>query len=267
MRLRLSCRYAVLLSTLFCGACKKIIQVNLVNVSPQIVIEGNVTDDAGPYQVQISRSVDYAANNVFPPVTDAVVSITDSTTGQTDMLLEVDSGVYATQTLIGQPKHTYQLLVIEGGQRYSATSTMPISVKPDSVTFEQNTNFNGIAAITAIVYFQDPAGVANYYQFMEAVNGKAVPDIFVFDDRLSDGKYIEEPLFNDTAYLEPGSALLLTMNCVDENIYNYFYELSIVTATAGIESTTPANPTSNISNGALGYFSAHTTTAEQLYVY
>jgi hypothetical protein len=256
-----------LLATLFCVACKKIIQVNLANISPQIVIEGNVTDDAGPYYVQISRSVDYAANNVFPPVTDAVVSITDSTTGQTDMLLEVDSGVYATQSLIGKPRHIYQLLVIEDGQRYSATSTMPIPVRPDSITFEQNTGLNGISEITAIVNFQDPAGVTNYYQFTEVVNGKAVPDIFVFDDRLSDGKYIEEPLFNDTAYLEPGATLLLTMNCVDENIYNYFYELSNVTATAGIQSTTPANPTSNINNGALGYFSAHTTTSEQLYVY
>jgi hypothetical protein len=248
-------------------ACKKIIQVNLVNVSPQIIIEGNVTDDAGPYYVQISRSVDYGANNVFPPVTDAVVSITDSTTGQTDRLLEVDSGVYSTQILIGRPRHTYQLLVIENGERYSATSTMPQSVRLDSVTFEQNTNFNGISMVTAIVNFQDPAGVTNYYQFTENVNGKAVPDIFVFNDRLSDGKYIQEPLFNDTAYLIPGAALLLTMNCVDENIYNYFSELSNVTATAGIQSTTPANPTSNINNGALGYFSAHTTSAEQLYVY
>ena len=176
---------------LSCMACKKIIQVNLVNVSPQIVIEGNINDDAGPYQVQITRSVDYAANNVFPPVTDAVVSITDSTTGQTDMLLQVDSGVYATQSLIGQPRHTYKLLVIEGGQQYSATSTMPLPVKLDSVTFEQNTNVNGISEITAIVNFQDPRGVTNYYQFTEAVNGKAVPDIFVFEDRLSDGKYVE----------------------------------------------------------------------------
>jgi hypothetical protein len=241
--------------------------VNLVNVSPQIVIEGNITNDTGPYQVQISRSVNYAADNVFPPVTDAVVSITDSTTGRKDVLLQVDSGVYATQFLIGQPRHTYQLLVIEGGQQYSATSTMPLPVKLDSVTFEQNTNINGISMITAIVNFQDPAGVPNYYQFTEAVNGKAVPDIFVFNDRLSDGRYIEEPLFNDTAYLVPGAALLLTMNCVDENIYNYFNELFDVTATAGIQSTTPANPTSNINNGALGYFSAHTTTFEQLYVY
>ena len=267
MRLRLRYLYAVLLVTLPCVACKKIIQVNLNNVSPQIVIEGNVTNDAGPYQVQISRSVNYAANNVFPPVTDATVSITDSTTGQTDALVEVDSGVYVTQSLIGRPEHTYQLLVTDDGQQYSATSTMPLPVKLDSVTFEQNTNINGISEITAIVNFQDPLGVTNYYQFTEAVNGKAVPDIFVFDDRLSDGKYIEEPLFNDTAYLIPGAALLLTMNCVDENTFNYFNELSNVTATAGIQSTTPANPTSNINNGALGYFSAHTTTFEQLYVY
>ena len=267
MRLRLRYLYAVLLVTLPCVACKKIIQVNLTNVSPQIVIEGNVTDNAGPYYVQITRSVNYAANSVFPPVADAVVSITDSTTGRKDVLIEVDSGVYATQFLIGQPQHTYQLLVIEDGQQYRATSTMPLPVKLDSVTFEQNNNLNGISTITAIVDFQDPRGVTNYYQFTEAVNGKAVPDIFVFDDRLSDGKYIEEPLFNDTAYLIAGAPLLLTMNCVDENIYNYFYELSNVTATAGIQSTTPANPASNINNGALGYFSAHTTTFEQLYVY
>lgn len=267
MRLRLCSRYAVLLAAVTCTGCKKIIQVSLDNISPQIVIEGNVTDDAGPYQVQITRSVNYAADNVFPPVTDAVVSITDSTTGQTDVLLEVDSGVYATQFLTGKPTHTYQLMVIEDGQRYSATSTMPVPVKLDSVTFEQNTGINGISMITAIVNFQDPPGKANYYQFTEAVNGKAVPDIFVFDDRLSDGKYIEEPLFNDTAYLEAGSALLLTMNCVDENIYNYFNELSNVTATAGIQLTTPANPASNIDNGALGYFSAHTTTFRQLYIY
>lgn len=267
MRFRVSCPYAVLLITLLCVACKKIIQVNLNNVSPQIVIEGNVNDDAGPYLVQITRSVNYSANNVFPPVTDAIVSITDSTTGQTDKLTEVDSGVYATNFLIGQSKHTYQLLVIEGGQSYSATSTMPEPVKLDSVTFEENTGLNGISEVTAIVNFQDPPGVANYYQFFEAVNGKAVPDIFVFDDRLSDGRYIQEPLFNDTAYLQPGAALLLTMNCVDENIYNYFYELSNVTATAGLQSTTPTNPTSNINNGALGYFSAHTTTFEQLYIY
>ncbi len=266
MNLRPGHLYGVLLVTLLCVACKKIIQVHLNDTSPQIVIEGNVTDDAGPYQVQISRSVDYTANNVFPPVTDATVSITDSTTGEKDILMQVDSGVYETQFLQGHPKHTYQLLVIEDGQQYSATSTMPSPVKLDSVTFEENTGFNG-SEITAIVNFQDPPGVVNYYQFTEAVNGKAVPDIFVFDDRLSDGRYIQEPLFNDTAYLLPGSGLLLTMNCVDENIYNYFNELSNVTATAGIQSTTPANPTSNINNGAMGYFSAHTTTFEQLYVY
>ena len=267
MRLRLCYLYAVLLVTLLCVACKKIIQVNLNNESPQIVIEGNVTDDAGPYQVSITQSINYSANNVFPPVTDATVSITDSNAGETDRLIQVDSGVYATQKLIGSPGHTYQLLVIEGGREYNATSTMPRPVKLDSVTFEQNTGLNGISEITAIVNFQDPAGVTNYYQFIEAVNGKVVPDVFVFEDRLSDGKYIEEPLFNDTAYMQPGSSLLLTMNCVDENIYNYYYELSNVTATAGIQSTTPANPTSNINNGALGYFSAHTITFEQLYVY
>jgi hypothetical protein len=57
------------------------------------------------------------------------------------------------------------------------------------------------------------------------------------------------------------------MNCVDKNVYDYFFTLSGVTGNNGFQTATPANPVSNISNGALGYFSAHTTQRVKVEVY
>jgi hypothetical protein len=40
-------------------------------------------------------------------------------------------------------------------------------------------------------------------------------------------------------------------------VYEYFRTLNLILTTGAAPSTTPANPKSNFSGGALGYFSAH----------
>jgi len=248
-------------------SCKKVIRVDLNNAASQIVIEGEVTNGKGPYQVKISKTVNFSASNVYPPVTDAVVSVTDSTSHLTEQLIQTDSGLYKTQKLVGAAQHTYALSVTIDGKSYTAVSKMPKPVFLDSVTFAMNFDFNNNQEINAVVNFQDPVGLGNYYQFTETVNGRLIPNIFVFEDRLSDGRYIEQPLFNDSAYLKKDDTLLLVMNCVDKNIYNYFFTLANVTGNNNFQTATPANPVTNITGGALGYFSAHTTQRARLQVY
>jgi hypothetical protein len=259
--------YGFVLTLVLASACKKVIDVDLKNAAPQIVIEGNITDAGGPYEVKISKTVDFAANNVYPPVTNAVVILTDTTNGVTQPLLQTDSGVYVTTDMVGVARHTYRLQVKVNGQQYTATSTMPRRVPLDSITFAENLNFNNQMEINAVVNFQDPVGPGNYYMFTEYVNSRQIPDIFVFEDRLSDGRYIEEPLFNDSSYLQKNDTLVLSMDCIDQNVYNYFFTLMNVTGNNNFQSVTPANPVSNISNGALGYFSAHTTQRVAISVY
>lgn len=253
-----------LVSLLTVYACKKVINVDLKNATPQIVIEGNVVDTVGNTQVTITKTVDFSASNVYPPVTNAVVTITDSTTGQVFPLSQTDSGVYITNAIRGQVGHTYLLSVTISGTVYTASSTMPVLVPLDSVTFELDEGANGKNDIDAVVHFQDPPGIANYYQFTEFRNGKMIPNTFVLDDRLSDGKYINWTLYNDSSYLQQGDSLYLTMYCIDKNIYNYFYEFVNVTSNSNGDNATPANPDTNISGGVLGYFSAHTFRATRL---
>ncbi|MBN9384439.1 MAG: DUF4249 domain-containing protein [Chitinophagaceae bacterium] len=263
-------RNIVLLSLLSLGggwACKKAIQVHLNDAPPRVVIEGEISNQSGPYQVKITKTVSFSDSNSFPPVRGAVVTVRDSTNGHMYNFGESAPGVYTSNDFSGIPTHTYQLAVRAEGQQYTASSTMPATVPLDSVSFAVNTNFNGKKELNAVVNFQDPPGKVNYYQFIEHVNGRLVPNIFVFEDRLSDGRYIEQPLFNDSSYLQKGDTLQLRMYCIDKNIYNYFFSLLQVSANNGFQTASPDNPITNITGGALGYFSAHTVNHEKLVVY
>lgn len=254
---------ALLLLMICCAACTKVINLSVPNAATQIVIEGNVTNGPGPYQVSITTTVPFSADNNFPTVDGAQVTITDHA-GLYDSLVETAPGVYSTQgNWVGQPGNAYTLNVSVNGGHYTGTSTMPQPVNLDSVTFVQISRLKkGI--IEAVPNFQDPPDVGHYYQFAETINGSPLNKIFVFDDRLSAGNYIQQPLADDSAHLQAGDYLSLNMYCLDENTYNYFRELAQQQNTGTFEAVlftdvAPANPNNNLSGGALGYFSANTT--------
>lgn len=245
------------ISTLF--GCKKVINVNLDNAGIQTVITGEVNNEPGPYQINISKSVNYSSDNAFPPVSGAFVTITGN--DLIDTLSEKSPGIYVTHNLSGKPGKSYSLYVSIDGTVYSATSVMPQPIPLDSITFMAGRDNN----IYAVANFQDPPGVPNHYQFIEYSNGIRFSNgrgNSVFNDRLSDGRYISRLLYDDSTDIKSGIILEVQMKCIDKAVYTYWDELlEISGGGGGFSSPTPANPTSNISGGALGYFSANTTTS------
>jgi hypothetical protein len=244
-------------------SCQKTVTLDLKTAASQIVIQGEVTNLAGPYTITVNQTTGFYADNNFPPISGASIKISDNL-GVTDSLTETSPGVYSTHILQGMPGNTYTLSVLAQNQQYSAVSTMPAPITLDSISFQHLNGF-GDERINAIAYFQDPAGVKNNYQFMEYINGQQFNrNIFVFDDRLSDGRYINRTLFMDSTYLKVGDQLEVKMYCIDDSVYNYFFQLD--QSTYG-NTASPANPTTNISNGAYGYFSAHTVDSKKVTVY
>ena len=250
----------ILLGSLFSLGCKKVLDVNLKNSEPQMVITGEINNLPGPYKVTISKSVDFTANNTFPPVSGALIIIKNKRL--IDTLIETEPGNYFTRKIKGKPGESYTLNVSVGGKIYSATSVMPKPVQLDSLTFLLGRS----NAIYPVANFQDPQDVPNYYQFIEFVNGKTLKNgrgNSVFDDRLSDGRYITSILYDDSSYIKPGVTLTVQMNCIDKEVYNYLSELlQIAGGGGGFSSPAPANPESNITGGVLGYFSANTVSSK-----
>ncbi len=238
-------------------ACKKVIEIDTLNSEKNIVIEGMVTNTLAPFVVKISTTVNYNSNNVFPTVSGALVKIIDSTTGITQTLIESPNGTYSTPSIMGVEGKTYLLQVTVNGKTYTASSKMPKKVLLDSVGFRITTGF-GQTSANPIPFFQDPANINNYYRFIQSINSKITKKVFVFDDRLSDGRYVSRPMFNDSAYIQKFDTVQVEMQCIDKNVFNYFNQLEQLSDANGPQPANPTNPTSNIIGGALGYFSAHT---------
>ena len=252
---------SLLIGTLFIvfGGCKKIIDINLNDASPQIVVEGNIYNTPGPYSIRISKTVNYSADNQFPPVTGASVLVKDITDGTLDTLTESTPGLYFTKKIKGVSGHEYQLLLTTGAQTYTANTILPQPVPFDSVSFEKLSRPGGKIDWYAVINYQDPAGVANYYQFSLLVNGRKINNTFAFEDRLSDGKYVSRTLRTDSTYISLGDSVTVIMNHMGKEGYQFYSTYFQVTGNGSLQSISPANPISNISNKALGYFFASAT--------
>lgn len=239
----------IILSLCF-SSCEKVIDLELNTSSSQIVIQGNIYDQTGPYTVKIFKSVYFDESNVYPAVTGAMVVISDNA-GNTDTLTETSPGIYITSVLQGVPGRTYTLTVKTDGQTYTASSAMPDAVEIDAIYMEKS-RFGNEEQIT--IDFVDPANIDNYYRLIEFINNTQQDQLYATSDKLSEGKKMSYSFMsqgNDNK-LEPGDNITIWLECVDKFAYEYF-------RTAGREggqSASPANPTSNISNGALGYFNA-----------
>lgn len=256
--------YIWFLAAMFAFAsCQKVIDIE-VNTSPsQLVIEGNITNVREPQTIKISRSVAYTNNNVYPAVSGAMVTVRDNL-GTTWRFNETATpGTYRSSSMIGNAGRTYTLNVTTDNNTYTAASTMPAAVRADSITLTDVT-FGGTTRKMVAVHYTDPKNIANQYRYILRVNGRPTSRIYVFDDRLKDGNIGKDELFpgndddDDRNQLQTGDVAEVEIQNIDKNVFNYWFTLRQQSRGGPGGATTPGNPPSNISNNALGYFSAHT---------
>lgn len=234
------------------SSCEKIIDLNLDNANGGIVIVGNVFDRAGTTEVKISRTVDFTEPNAFPPVRSAKVKIEDNI-GRSITLTETKPGSYTTSSIRGVPGIAYTLTVEIDGQTYTATSKMPNPVTIAAMFFSKSTTGN---EKEISLNFKDPEDTDNYYRIIEYINNTLKPGINIGNDKLYQGEMINYSLgssaLDDNTPLKTGDKVRVQLQSIDKDVFEYFR------TSRGNDgrSASPANPVSNISNGALGYFSA-----------
>lgn len=252
----------------FCS-CEKVIDVKLNNADNQLVIEGGITDQLEQQVIKISKSVLYTENNTYPAVTGATVVVTDDQ-GASWTLAEAAPGTYTFGPVKGAAGRRYSMKATVGGTVYTASSTMPAAVAIDSLDVKVF-NFGGESRQQAQVHYKDPANIANQYRFILKVNGLQSKRVYADNDRLTDGRNVPNVLFyngknDDDDELKAGDKVEVEMQCIDKDIFTYWYTLSQQTQNGPGGGVTPSNPPSNIIGGTLGYFSAHTVSKMQMVV-
>jgi len=232
-------------------SCQKVIRIDLSTSVPQLVIEGNIYDQPGSYTVKISRTVNFDLPNIYPPVTNATVTISDNA-GQSEELSQVTDGTYVTSTLKGIIGRTYTLSVIVDGKTYKAISTMPKPVAIDTIYMKKSL-FENTKLIT--LEFINYPYKKNYYHIVHFINGEQDTGFSIFNDNTNQMEVISYSFMstdNTTPKLVNGDRIDVWLESIDKGVYEYYRTAN----RNGGRSASPANPVSNITNGALGYFSA-----------
>lgn len=247
--------YLLILTFLVYG-CEKVIDVDLNEAGPQIVIEGNLAYNPYSAVVKISMTSSYFDTLPSAKVSGAVVTVSTNF-GDKYIFNETGNGVYSSKHIRFKIGETYRLSVGANGEKYEASSKLNPPVNIDSVKFYFEDSYSFFdAGYYVNIYLFDPPGIKNYYRVKVSKNGvlqNTTDDLFVFDDRYVDGNNVEINLFNNPFKLN--DTVTVQLISLDEGAYGYFKTFrEVVNNNPG--SAAPANPNSNLSNGALGYFSA-----------
>ncbi|RYD53186.1 MAG: DUF4249 domain-containing protein [Sphingobacteriales bacterium] len=236
------------------ASCEKVIDLKVGDSTPQVVVEGRVTDSAQAWTVRLTKTIPFDTSTYEEPVAGASVLIQDATAGTTDTLREAIPGHYVTQfAKAGVAGHTYNLTIQSASGTFTATSVLPQRVPIDSTRVETSSAF-GRTAAQLFVVFTDPPGIPNFYRFVLRANGKK-QRTDVRDDRLTDGRVNGRPSilpYDDEEGIGSGTVVTIDIEGLDAGVYNYFRSFG----NADGSSAAPANPITNIQGGAQGYFGA-----------
>lgn len=267
-------------------SCEKDIDIKLDETKPRLVVDGSIENDRPPYIV-LSSSLDYfgelsPAQLEASFVHNAKVTITVGT--RVYNLREDSSSLgngflyyfYTTNfadpvnALLGQVNTSYALKIETGGVSYTSSTKIPeITRKIDSLWSEPVSGFDDTALARLMIKATDRPGYGDYIRYYT----KANTDIFypgytsVFDDQVIDGKTytiqvdrgLDKNVDNkdEDIYFHKGDIVTLKLCNIDRNTFEFWRTFEFNFQGIGNPFSSPTTVTSNISNGALGYFGGY----------
>jgi hypothetical protein len=253
-----------------------VVQVDIPEGKPLLVVEGQITDQPAPPQVLLSLTQAYFSGGTPPPVSGATLAITDDQ-GTRDALREVSPGRYVgSGALRGRIGGRYTLTIEANGQNYRAETEIKRTPVIDSLTVVYKQKQLGFdEGYYALYNGPELPGVGDYYRFKVYKNGRlfnSPQDLIVRSDELVDGNYIgrvemhQEPLVR-------GDKVKIELNAIPRDYFYFLNEMFVQINNVGLFATTPANVRTNVLNTqpgsdkpAVGYFAGFTVRADSVTV-
>lgn len=245
-------------ATILLNSCEKIIEFDLAESKEAIVIEANITNNKLPFKVFISKTSPYFGAKTNNLVSGAKVSVR-AEKGKPKYFEETAPGIYTLDKTFALAGYWYVMDVEYEGITYSARSFMNEAVPISEIGISYFDGFGFFDSGYKInSYIRDPQNKENYYRLKYYLNGKLTDDnseISLYTDKLFDGMVIG--LGQRSMVFQETDTLIVELQSIDKATYDYFSTLESISGNVMEQTASPANPISNFSNGALGYFSAY----------
>lgn len=256
----------ILLVVILAG-CDEPITLDLNQTPSKLVIEGQVTDVPGLQFVRVTRSLDFYQSGNAQRVSDALVTIKDDTGEQVQFVhnpggKEDSVGYYLpVGGFVGTIGRTYTMNVELDASTFTASDKLVRVTKFDSISYRPNEFLDRDKPSDGkfeelLMYAKEPQDTEDNYLFKFYRNDSLIytnpGDVYIFND-YGIGERIDGVA--SPVYYAPGDTARVEMYSISRDGYLFYNDLSsILNSDGGMFSPPPANPRSNISGGALGFF-------------
>lgn len=250
-------------------SCEDVIEIELDSIGQKLVVEGVINDDDEKCTVKLTKTGDYFNPSIYPAVSDAVITVTENNT-EPVTLTENESGTYIAEDLQGKENTSYSLNIMSEGKEYTANVTIPQKVNIDFLSFMYSSpNPRLEEGYMVKCHFYEPEEFENFYRLKAYKKGdtkKANGNIYIFDDDIISGN--NAVIIWNYEVFQPLDTVIVELLTLDKSTYDYLNTLSRIAGevVGGPQmltaSSTPANPETNLSNDALGYFAAYTVSRD-----
>ena len=265
-------------------SCTAPFDINTHDSEPVVVIYGCLTNENKNHVIRVTRSSPYFQEADNEAINNAKVWVTSSS--GVEYSFKIDSnGYYVSQKKFSALRDvTYRLFVeIEsnnGGEKalYEAETTTPPIVSADSIEANKM-SIMGYGHYMLNLYIQEPIEAENYYLFRffinDTVSNHKIGDYIISNDQFFNGEYLNgvnitifedatDPevvaMFedNENIYMvQPGDRIRLQILNIEKGYYYFIRDC--ITEKYGENpffGGPPSNIYTNLSNGAVGYFTS-----------
>lgn len=245
-------------------SCEKVIDIKVRESDRHLVIQANYTTIDETVLVSVTRTSGYFSSETQEKINSATITL-KTPDGAVENIPSIGAGKYSLSGLAGIVGN-YTMSVLIDGVKYSSSCLLntPVQISPITTELIEENEGDPIGGdpeqgIVAFLNYIDPVNESNFYKVQVKIND-TLERAFVLDDKYSNGFTISEP---STQFLKIGDKVNIQLNSISESVYSYFRQLeSLIEG----ESSAPANPTYQWTNKALGYFSASSSSSQEITV-
>lgn len=249
-------------ATLYLSSCEEVVNLDINQSIPQVVIEGLLTNKDTVQYVKVSRSIQFYESGANP-VTNAIVKVNSEGNEYTyshnpNQVAELDGYYFSDTPYAGQIDKAYTLTVDVNGIEYIATDTMKYVTQIDSMKVSPAINPSEEdkkegRVYQVLLYASEPQETEDFYLFHFYRNDSLITstsEIYAFSDVILGDKLDGLP---SPVLFKQGELAGVTIYSLTKEQYIYYTDLSnILNSDGGMFSPPPANPRNNFNNTALG---------------
>ena len=255
--------YLIAIIGFFTTSCEDVIDVDLDDAAPKLVIEAAINwrkGTAGNQQkIKLTTTSGFYSTEI-PKVSGATVSIKNNANIVFNFVEITNTGEYVCSNFVPTINEKYTLTVISKGSTYTASETLQAVASITKIVQNNQGGFTGNDKEIK-TFYQDPAGASNYYLYKYVYSNRKKSDFYVDEDEFFNGNEFFSISQNDE--LKKDDTIEVSHFGISKAYYNY---MSILVSIAGNSGggpfqSPPATVRGNIvnttdsANYPLGYFS------------